>query len=87
MTTHNEKGQLLWQKDIMFGFQKDLVACARAHCALARVWYNVDHRKSGEGNCLAYTLKRIQEMVLMEDLPFEGKNAPWIQNCLLLSRL
>ena len=85
--THDEEGQLIRQKDIMFGFQKDLVAYARAHCSLSEVWYNVDSSKSGEDKCLVRTLEWIQEMVSFGDLPFKGKSDLRVQNCVLLSRL
>jgi hypothetical protein len=71
-TTHDEEGRLRQQKNIMFGFQKDLVAYARAHCSLSGVWYNVDSSKSGEDKCLVHTLEWIQEMVSFGDLPFKG---------------
>jgi len=71
----------------MFGFQKDLAAYAKARCSLSGMWYNVDNSKSGKDNCLVHTLKWIQEIALMGDLPFEGENDPWVQNCVLLSRL
>jgi hypothetical protein len=85
--TYDEDRQLRRRRDIMFGFQKDLAAYAKAHCSLSGVWYNVDSSKSGEDKCLAHTLEWIQEMVAAGDLPFEGENDPRVRNCVLLSRL
>ena len=85
--TYNKDGELRRRKDIMFGFQKDLITYAKTHCSLSGVWYNVDCSKSGEDKCLAHTLEWIQEMALMGDLPFGGENDLRVQNCVLLSRV
>jgi hypothetical protein len=86
-TTYNEEGELQRQKDITFGFQKNLVAYAKENCSLSGLWYNTDTSKSEENKCLGHTLKWILEMSSVGDLPFQNKDDSRVQNCVLLSRL